>query len=569
MVKVYNIFAKNIKSLLKALYQERSLSMRFGKKVLRKAAVALLVSAIITLMCPVCVMAAGNTYQTATSVTLGSTVYGTLTDSNTVDFYQFTLSNSGHVAIKTQAQIEWVYFALYYGQEAEEQIFDFNPKWDTVSEVSNNTYEYDLTAGTYYFRVKRDGSRNGTYNFKVTYTNSNESFKESSSNNNSMAKANSISLNTKYNGFIAKNDNVDWFKFTLPADDTVKVSLSAYIEWVYLYVYNSDGVRVFEKNPRWDSVAGMSNNTYSIELSKGTYYLVVNRDGFYSGAYNFTVSSDAVPTLAITTQPKTVSALEGSTAKFTIGVNGTGIKYQWQTNKDGTWVNSSLPGYNSPTLSVPAIQARNGYKFRCIVTDSYKNRVVSNAVSLNVVKILISSQPKDYSGYPGGTATFSVTAQGSGLKYQWQTNSSGTWVNSSLPGSKTSKLSVPVTQARNGYKFRCVITDSKNNVVYSNVASMKVLTPEALVITSNPSNFVGPVGARASFKVVAKGTGLKYQWQTYKNGAWVNSSMTGYNTPTLVVDVLKSRNGYNFRCVVTDYSGKKVISGKAILRVST
>ena len=40
------------------------------------------------------VSAAGNTMATATSISIGTTYNGSITDNNTVDYYKFTISSS-------------------------------------------------------------------------------------------------------------------------------------------------------------------------------------------------------------------------------------------------------------------------------------------------------------------------------------------------------------------------------------------------------------------------------------------------------------------------------------------
>ena len=286
--------------------------------------------------------------------------------------------------------------------------------------------------------------------------------------------------------------------------------------------------------------------------------------------FSNTATLTAVAPVSITTHPKDYTGIVGSTATFTVVAKGAGLKYQWQTYSNGAWKNSSLTGYNTATLSVPVITSRNGYKFRCVVTDSGNNTYESNAATLHVTAytaVSITSQPKDYTGNVGNTATFKVVAQGTGLKYQWQTYSNGAWKNSSLTGYNTATLSVPVVVSRNGYKFRCVVTDATNKSVTSNAATLNVVAPTALTITGQPGNYTGSVGSTATFKVTAQGTGLKYQWQTYSNGTWKNSSLPGYNTATLSVPVVASRNGYKFRCVVTDSSNNTATSNAATLNV--
>lgn len=75
----------------------------------------------------------------------------------------------------------------------------------------------DLTKGTYYFVVERDGSYTGNYSFKLDFNSAGESFTETGSgSNNTMSSANTINVNNKYNGQIAKNDEKDFYRFTLP-----------------------------------------------------------------------------------------------------------------------------------------------------------------------------------------------------------------------------------------------------------------------------------------------------------------------------------------------------------------
>ena len=281
--------------------------------------------------------------------------------------------------------------------------------------------------------------------------------------------------------------------------------------------------------------------------------------------------------LKITSQPQDVTAAPGTTTTFSVTASGSGLKYQWQTSKDGgtTWVNSGMSGYNTNVLTVGVNVDRNGYKFRCIVTDNVGNKVTSSAATLYLkseTELKITSQPQDVTAAPGTTVTFSITAEGSGLKYQWQTSKDGgtTWVNSGMQGYKTNVLTVLANIDRNGYKFRCVVTDSVGNKVTSSAGALKIQSETELKITSHPSDVTTVSGTTVTFSVTVSGSGLKYQWQTSKDGGttWVNSGMPGYNTNILSVSANKDRNGYRFRCVITDSVGNKVTSNAASLTVN-
>ena len=294
-----------------------------------------------------------------------------------------------------------------------------------------------------------------------------------------------------------------------------------------------------------------------------------------SEAATLTVTSGA----KITSQPEDVTTAAGTTAVFKVQAEGTGLKYKWQTSKNSgtTWVDSGFKGYNTDTLNVPVIKDRNGYKFRCIVSDKDGCSVTSEAATLTVTSsttpdIKITSQPADVTTAVGTTAVFKVQAEGTGLKYKWQTSKNGgqTWVDSGFKGCNTDTLNVPAIKDRNGYKFRCIISDKDGCTVTSEAATLTIGSATDIVITGQPEDVTAAVDSTATFKVTASGTELKYQWQTSKDGGatWVNSGFKGNNTDTLTVPVIKDRNGYKFRCVITDKDGCVVNSNAATLTVT-
>ncbi len=167
-------------------------------------------------------------------------------------------------------------------------------------------------------------------------------------------------------------------------------------------------------------------------------------------------------------------------------------------------------------------------------------------------KPVISKQPQSIASAPGKDVQFTVTATGESLSYQWQVCEAGktTWKNSPATGNQTATLTIPATTSRNGYKYRCVVTNKAGKTV-SAAATLTVAT--APKITTQPTSVTKAAGSgNATFKVVASGTGLSYQWQVSTNGgsSWSNSPATGNKTATLTVPATMSRNGYKYRCIV-------------------
>ena len=93
-----------------------------------------------------------------------------------------------------------------------------------------------------------------------------------------------------------------------------------------------------------------------------------------------------------------------------------------------------------------------------------------------VTKPRILAQPTDQSGAVNAKAYFTVSALGVNLTYQWQYSEDGgtTWATTSLTGAKTPTVTVTITAARDGFMYRCVITDQNNVSITSNAATLHV-----------------------------------------------------------------------------------------------
>lgn len=306
---------------------------------------------------------------------------------------------------------------------------------------------------------------------------------------------------------------------------------------------------------------GAKTDTLALEAKEsrdGCVYMCVITDKYgYSVATKQVVLTVGNP-LEIKTQPEDCSGYAGDTAVFTVNAAGSGLKYQWQTLKSGTWTNCSInDGAKTATLSLAIKDSRNGSKYHCIVTDKYGETATTNEVTLSVLSPLsIKTQPADFAGHAGETAEFTVVAEGEGLKYQWQVYKNGTWTNCSInDGAKTAALSLEIKASRDGLKYHCIVTDKSGATVTTRDATLSIL--KILAIVSEPGEYIfANVGDSVDFVVEAQGEGLKYQWQVFKNGTWINCSINdGAKTNKLTLEAKTSRSQLQYHCVVTDKYG--------------
>ena len=212
---------------------------------------------------------AGSDIDNATSISLNTKYTGALSDNNDVDFYEVTLNEAGLFSIKGIFRTNRIRLRLYddFGEKL------YGDWWgiDSLSQRGSFEHSWNLTKGTYYISVDRDGSSTtATYSFTLTHKSANESFVEDQggSNNNS-DDANQIALNKTYKGQLALNDEEDWYKFTVPKKETVKVIGRAQNSVRWKIYEETDGIMT--------SVWDRSNDSLEsdIDLNAGDYYLVV------------------------------------------------------------------------------------------------------------------------------------------------------------------------------------------------------------------------------------------------------------------------------------------------------
>ena len=269
----------------------------------------------------------------------------------------------------------------------------------------------------------------------------------------------------------------------------------------------------------------------------------------------------------IATQPQSLTAAAGGTARFTVEAKGTDLHYQWyfRTSVSGAWTKCSGTGYNTAALTVEAKSFRSGYQYFCRVWND-DSEATTRIVTLTVVTVpAVTTQPKSRSAAVGETVTFTVAATGGKLRYQWyyRTSSSGSWTKSTGTGAATKTISVEAKAYRDGYQYRCRVSNAAG-YKYSSAATLTVLTRPA--ITTQPASRTAAAGTTVKFTVKASGGDLSYQWyyRTSPTGAWTKCTGAGAATATLSVEAKSYRSGYQYRCRVSNAAGYKYSSAATL-----
>ena len=231
----------------------------------------------------------------------------------------------------------------------------------------------------------------------------------------------------------------------------------------YQWQYQSAGTTT------WKTWSGKTDSSVTVTAgtNDGTLYRCVVKNSYgtvYSSAAKLTVNPISKP--VITAQPKAASVVAGNTATFSVTATGAELTYQWQYSKDNgtTWNNWS--GKTASSASVTAGTGNNGYLYRVIVKNAAGSVTSSSAKLTTITKPVIKTQPKAVSAVKGDTATFSVTATGIGLTYQWQysRDSGATW---NTWSGKTSSSVTANAGNNSGWLYRCIVKNAAGSVTSS------------------------------------------------------------------------------------------------------
>ena len=179
---------------------------------------------------------------------------------------------------------------------------------------------------------------------------------------------------------------------------------------------------------------------------------------------------------------------------------------------------------------------------------------VALTVTSGILPPEITGQPEDITAPEGATVSFSVTASGTALSYQWSRNGSF------IPGATSSTCTISlVTLADNGAEFTCEVSNVAGSII-SNPATLTVIQLPPEIVTQPESRMVDE-GAHVLFSIEATGTALSYQWRRD------DVAISGATFPEYeIASVNMSDNGAVFTCVVSNPAGS-VESTEAVLTV--
>ncbi len=348
------------------------------------------------------------------------------------------------------------------------------------------------------------------------------------------------------------NHSAEASSLTVTAGQSVKIEVTADGTQPFTYQWRKNGA----------TIAGATLATYTIAAATTTDS--ANYSAVVTNAVDFTISDDAVLTVnsgsggtapTITTQPASRTVTAGQAASFSVTASGSAtLTYQWR--KSGT----AISGATSSTFAIAATTATDAATYSVVVTNS-AGSVTSNAATLSVNPVAtaptITSQPVSLSVTAGQTASFSVTASGSSLSYQWYK------YGGAISGATAATYTIAATTTADAANYSVFVANSAGSATSNSVTLL--VNPSNIIaptIINQPTSLTVTAGQAASFSVTASGSAtLTYQWR--KSG----TAIVGATKSTYSIPATTATDAALYSVVVTNSAGS-VTSNSAVLTVN-
>jgi len=298
------------------------------------------------------------------------------------------------------------------------------------------------------------------------------------------------------------------------------------------------------------SISGTLTNT-TITTQTVTFTIIPVANGCTGTSITATVIIKPTPTAVATPSSQTICSGSSITNILLTG-SLSGTTYNWTRDNTVTCRDIAASGTGNicgtltNTTSSPVLVTFT-------ITSSF-NGCTGTPITATVMvnpKTNISANPVNQSILTLSNASFSVTATGTSITYQWQISTNGGTSYNNLSnggvylGATNATLSLTaVPLAMNGYKYRCVVTGTCTKVTSS--AALLIVNDPCQNPTSLTTTNITSSGARLNWSAVYDPVQWDVQYKTTNTGSvWKDVLLAG-NQRSLILSSLLTNQNYNW-----------------------
>lgn len=266
-------------------------------------------------------------------------------------------------------------------------------------------------------------------------------------------------------------------------------------------------------------------------------------------------ASQTIEAIQVHQAPESVDVKVGEKAVFSVDASGKRLRYQWLFN------GSAIRGETGTTLSLSNVQLSDAGLYQVRITDRFGNKNWTKKAELTVTpaesrEISVLEPPQPVSVEEGQPATFSVSAEGADLTYQWRKNGQN------IPGATGAVFTIPNAKLADRGDYNVKITNKFGINNWTAKAALDVTQNRNITVLEVPQSKSIEEGQSATFSVSAEGSGIVYQWQ--KNG----QAITGATGTTFTVSNATPADQGEYNVRITNQYGDNNWTVKAALEVA-
>lgn len=342
------------------------------------------------------------------------------------------------------------------------------------------------------------------------------------------------------------------------------VQLSDVLPSVVSFVSCSGNCTVAGNTVTWDlgdlPTGASGSVSYQVVVSNG----VTNGQTFQNSASIYSAENDAnladnldkvvttvtgacIP-VSILSNPQSQVKCSGDSAVFGVQTTGsTPFQYQWRKNGFSLADGASISGATTATLTIRNLGVTDIGSYDLTVKNACGSATSSPATLDVNPGTQILRNPAGTSACAGSPATFTVSAQGSGLSFQWRKGGSP------IGGATDSAYTIPAVASGDAGSYDVVVTGTCGSAT-SSAAILTVNTAPS--VTGQPNPQVACAGIPVSFSAAASGSPApSIQWQVSTDGGANFSNLQNETGPSLSFTAGAGQNGYQYRAVFTNSCG--------------